>query len=68
MIAAFVEKLLAEPGVTKVQTDPDPENMRAVRCYEKAGFRPVRKVTTPDGPALLMVFEKARVEAHASAV
>lgn len=60
MVNAFVQRLLAEPGVTKVQTDPDPANARAVRCYEKAGFRPVRRLNTPDGPALLMVVEKIK--------
>ena len=58
MVNAFVRRLFAEPGVTKVQADPDPDNARAIRCYAKAGFRPVRKITTPDGPALLMVAEK----------
>ena len=58
MVSAFVQKLLAEPGVTKIQTDPDPANARAIRCYVKAGFRPVRKVMTPDGPALPMITEK----------
>lgn len=58
MVNAFIRRLLAEPGVTRVQADPDPANARAIRCYMKAGFRPVRKITTPDGPALLMVVEK----------
>ena len=35
--------------------DPDPANARAIRAYEKAGFRRGRVVDTPDGPALLMV-------------
>jgi len=52
---AFVRQLLLDPGVTKVQTDPDPANARAIRCYEKAGFRRVGIVATPDGPALLMI-------------
>jgi aminoglycoside 6'-N-acetyltransferase-1b len=43
--------------VTKIQTDPAPTNLRAIRCYEKAGFRKVGIVDTPDGPALLMVIE-----------
>ena len=30
------------PGATRVITDPVVENLRAVRCYEKAGFRKVR--------------------------
>ena len=58
MVAAFVRQLFDDPSVTKVQTDPDPTNVRAIRCYEKAGFQSVGKVATPDGPALLMVFER----------
>jgi RimJ/RimL family protein N-acetyltransferase len=41
--------------VSSVQTDPSPMNRRAIRCYEKAGFRDVWIVDTPDGEALLMV-------------
>ena len=55
MVAAFVERLFADPAVTKVQTDPAPHNLRAIRCYRRAGFLPVGEVVTPDGPALLMV-------------
>ncbi len=54
MIRAFVERLFAAPEVTLVQTDPDPTNARAVRCYEKAGFHRVGTIQTPDGAALLM--------------
>ncbi len=36
-------------------TDPDPDNPRAIRAYEKAGFEKVHLVDTPDGTALLMV-------------
>ena len=35
--------------------DPDRANSRAIRAYEKAGFRSERMVDTPDGLALLMV-------------
>ena len=58
MVRTFVERLFADPAVTKVQTDPDPRNARAIRCYEKAGFRRVRIVDTPDGPALLMLVRR----------
>ena len=34
--------------------DPEPDNARAIRAYEKAGFVRDRIVDTPDGPALLM--------------
>lgn len=54
MLRAFLAQLFADPAVTVVQTDPDPANERAIRCYRRAGFRDVRIVATPDGPALLM--------------
>lgn len=45
---------------TKIQTDPAPDNFRAIRCYEKAGFRRVGPIVTPDGPAMYMVRERCR--------
>jgi aminoglycoside 6'-N-acetyltransferase len=53
-IRQFVENLLVS-GVPRIVTDPDPENIRAVRAYAKAGFQSDRVVETSDGPALLMV-------------
>ena len=53
-IRAFADGLLAA-GTPRVVIDPDPANARAIRAYEKAGFRRGRVVDTPDGPALLMV-------------
>jgi aminoglycoside 6'-N-acetyltransferase len=44
----------SRPG-RRVLTDPDPANARAIRAYEKAGFRGDRVVSTLDGSALLMV-------------
>ncbi len=58
MIRAFLAFLFADPRVTKVQTDPDPTNARAVACYRKAGFREDGIVTTLDGPALLMTIHR----------
>jgi|SRR5580692_7075416 aminoglycoside 6'-N-acetyltransferase len=52
-IRSFVDGLLAA-GTPRVVTDPDPDNARAVRAYDKAGFRRDRLVQTPDGLALLM--------------
>lgn len=65
LVRALVEHLFADPAVTKIQTDPAPNNHRAIRCYEKAGFVRQRIITTPDGPAVYMVqtrqaFESAR--------
>jgi aminoglycoside 6'-N-acetyltransferase len=53
-IRAFAGRLI-NAGTPRVLTDPDPANARAVRAYEKAGFRKDRMVDTPDGAALLMV-------------
>ena len=53
-IRAFVERVLAA-GAPRVVTDPDPDNVRAIRAYEKAGFEKSGLVDTPDGTALLMV-------------
>ena len=53
-IRQFVDGLLGQ-GIPRVVTDPDPDNIRAVRAYAKAGFHSERLVDTPDGPALLMV-------------
>ncbi|MDC7784175.1 GNAT family N-acetyltransferase [Rhodoplanes sp. TEM] len=53
-VRQFADELLAA-GTPRVVTDPAPANARAIRAYEKAGFRRDRVVATPDGPALLMV-------------
>jgi len=55
VVRAFVQRLLAEPGVTKVQTDPDPANVRAIRCYEKAGFSYYETITSPSGEQAYMM-------------
>ena len=53
-IGAFVDRQLAA-GTPRVVTDPDPANTRAIRAYEKAGFRKDRFIDTPAGNVLLMV-------------
>ena len=59
MISSFLARLFADPEVTEVRVDPRPENARAIRCYEKVGFRAVQPITTPDGPALMMVLDRS---------
>lgn len=58
MVDAFVNQLFQDETVTKVQTDPAPENQRAIRCYQRVGFVSVGEVITPDGAALLMVKQR----------
>jgi RimJ/RimL family protein N-acetyltransferase len=52
------ELLFAEAAVTRIQTDPAPDKPRAIRCYEKAGFRRVKTIRTPDGEAVYMVRDR----------
>lgn len=65
LVRALTELLFLDATVTKIQTDPAPENYRAIRCYEKAGFTRHSSIVTPDGPAVYMVqmrsaFERTR--------
>jgi len=64
MVRTFVAQLFLDAAVTRVQTDPCPENARAIRCYEKAGFRASREVDTPDGRALLMYCDRVPATAR----
>jgi aminoglycoside 6'-N-acetyltransferase len=53
-VRQFVDRLFRTDGVRKVIVDPRPGNARAIRAYEKAGFRIVKPIVTPDGDALYM--------------
>lgn len=53
LLRQFVDELFAE-GAPRVVIDPHPANGRAIRAYEKAGFRPVGERDTPFGRVLLM--------------
>jgi aminoglycoside 6'-N-acetyltransferase len=52
----LAERLRAE-GAPVVAIDPDQDNLRARRAYEKAGFRGGTVVETGEGTAILMIFE-----------
>jgi len=67
LVRALVKLLFADPLVTKVQTDPAPSNLRAVRCYEKAGFVQQGIITTPDGAAVYMAQTRQSFERACSA-
>lgn len=72
MVATFARRLLEDPEfvaatfneprfihkpVTEIRVDPRPDNLRAIRCYEKVGFRRVLTFQNPDGPAVMMVLK-----------
>lgn len=58
MASAFVAFLLQDPAMTEIRVNPRPDNLRAIRCYAKAGFRECKRITIPDGPALMMILER----------
>lgn len=49
--------LLARPAVSRVVVDPDPGNARAIRCFEKAGFKRGETRRAPWGEVLLMTLD-----------
>ena len=65
LVRALVELLFNDPEVTKIQTDPPPSNLRAIRCYEKAGFERQGYRNHPDGPAVYMVQTRRHSSEHA---
>ena len=52
-LADFVEELFEE-GVPRVIIDPHPANARAIRAYEKAGFKVFDRRSSIYGDALMM--------------
>lgn len=54
MVKSFSDWLLTQPDCKKIISDPSPDNVAAIRCYSKAGFRSVGEIDTPNGRALLM--------------
>lgn len=54
LIRAFIHQLFSNPAIKKIIVDVDPNNHRAIRCYEKSGFKFVKELNTPDGMAYLM--------------
>lgn len=67
LVAALVDRLFSDPTVTMIQTDPAPNNGRAIRCYEKAGFVQRQVITTPDGAAVYMTLARAQWRSSSSA-
>lgn len=59
MVRQFCEWIFEDPAVTEIRLDPRPDNLRAIRCYEKVGFRSRGEITTPDGAAVWMVLERS---------
>jgi RimJ/RimL family protein N-acetyltransferase len=48
-VRAFLQLVIARENPRRIILDPEPENARAIRCYEKVGFRHYETVPTEDG-------------------
>ncbi|WP_127520647.1 GNAT family N-acetyltransferase [Mesorhizobium sp. Z1-4] len=62
-LTAFVAMLRAE-GFHEIIIDPDPDNRRAVRAYEKAGFLPIPELEGRTDDVLLMRYAQKPNETH----
>lgn len=58
MMKEFIYFLFQNPLIKKIITEADPNNSRAKRCYEKAGFHEMGIIDTPDGKSILMAIRK----------
>ena len=56
IVTQFTDWLLKKPKIKKILIDPSTENKRAIRCYEKAGFRLIQ--TKDDGVEMKYIMEK----------
>ena len=61
-LAAFAQELTGR-GYRTIVIDPDPKNVRAVRAYAKAGFRPIPRLEGRTGDDVLLMQYQARVNA-----
>lgn len=58
MIQEFLKQnLFQDPEVTMCIIDPEPENKRAIRTYEKVGFKYVRTMQIPGEPDVNYLME-----------
>ena len=53
LVLPWADALLAEAPVLVI--DPEPGNLRAIRAYEKAGFRPVPHLLGRTGDGVLIM-------------
>jgi RimJ/RimL family protein N-acetyltransferase len=56
VLRAFTERLVGQ-GHKTIIIDPDPDNLRAVRAYEKAGYRAIPRLQGRTGDTLIMQYQ-----------
>ncbi|HEU4377970.1 MAG TPA: GNAT family N-acetyltransferase [Hyphomicrobiaceae bacterium] len=63
VLRAFTERLVRQ-GYKHIIIDPDPVNHRAVRAYEKAGYRAITRLQGRTGDSLIMQYEMTSSDPH----
>lgn len=58
IVKKFCEFLFSQSGVQRILIDPSVDNLRAIRCYEKAGFKKIKEAF--DGVTTIQFMEKLR--------
>jgi aminoglycoside 6'-N-acetyltransferase len=61
-MAEFIEKLWKNPEIRKIIVDPCPENMQAVGCFKKLGFKEVEQVESQHGIVAIMELNRTKKE------
>jgi RimJ/RimL family protein N-acetyltransferase len=61
VLRLFTERLVAD-GHRTIIIDPDPTNDRAVRAYEKAGYRAIPRLLGRTGDTLIMQYDLNETE------
>ncbi len=56
IIELIIEEIKIQEEVVKIIADPCPENFRMQNILEDIGFVNSREITTPDGKAILFIF------------
>ncbi len=54
MVRIFIKHISQHKDVDMIILDPAVSNVRAIRCYEKCGFRKIKKIN--NGANLLMEY------------
>ncbi len=54
IITEFINEIRLKENIKSIIIDPEPTNTRAIRAFEKAGFKKEAIIKTPNGEAQLM--------------
>ena len=63
MLTKFLKEIVfSNPDITTCVIGPDPNNARAIKSYEKTGFKYVKTVQIPSDPNPTYIMEVRKVE------